>query len=79
MTNPDISDIYRQIEDWHGVVDPKYRGTGQSLELLTPHNTGVEVTYFGQSEPGLDHPDIQVCLAEFPTTSWEDPAGRVQT
>ena len=24
MTNPDISDIYRQIEDWHGVVDPKY-------------------------------------------------------
>jgi choline dehydrogenase len=23
-----VLDIYRRIEDWHGVPDPKYRGTG---------------------------------------------------
>nr|WP_244568085.1 GMC family oxidoreductase [Bradyrhizobium erythrophlei] len=40
--------------------------------MLTPHHTGVEVTYFCQSEPGLDHPDIQVCLAEFTKTSVEN-------
>jgi choline dehydrogenase-like flavoprotein len=44
----------------------------ESPELLTPHHTGVEVTYFCQSEPSLDHPDIQVCLAEFPKTSAEN-------
>jgi choline dehydrogenase len=46
----------------------------ESPEALTPHNTGVEVTYFCQSESGLDHPDIQVCLAEFPKTSSENAA-----
>jgi choline dehydrogenase len=46
----------------------------ESPERLTPHNTGVEVTYFGQSEPALDHPDIQVCLAEFTKTSAENAA-----
>jgi choline dehydrogenase len=46
----------------------------ESSEALTPHNTGVEVTYFCQSEPGLDYPDIQVCLAEFPKTSSENAA-----
>jgi choline dehydrogenase len=46
----------------------------ESPERLTPHNTGVELTYFGQSEPGLDHPDIQVCLAEFTKTSAENAA-----
>jgi choline dehydrogenase len=46
----------------------------ESPELLSPHNTGVEVTYFCQSGPGLDHPDIQVCLAEFTKTSAENAA-----
>lgn len=23
-----VLEIYRRIEDWHGVPDPKYRGTG---------------------------------------------------
>ena len=44
----------------------------EAPEMLTPHHTGVEVTYFCQSEPGLDHPDIQVCLAEFTKTSVEN-------
>jgi choline dehydrogenase len=26
-----VLNIYRRIEDWHGVPDPKYRGTGGSL------------------------------------------------
>lgn len=44
----------------------------ESPEFLTPHHTGVEVTYFCQSDPELDHPDIQVCLAEFRKTSTEN-------
>jgi choline dehydrogenase len=46
----------------------------ESPELLTPHHTGVEVTYFCRSDPGLDHPDIQVCLAEFTKVSAENAA-----
>lgn len=46
----------------------------EAPEMLTPHHAGVEVTYFCQSEPGLDHPDIQVCLAEFTKTSVENAA-----
>jgi choline dehydrogenase len=46
----------------------------ESPERLTPHNTGVEFTYFCQSDPGLGHPDVQVCLAEFTKTSIENAA-----
>ena len=49
----------------------------ESPELLAPHNTGVEVTYFCQSDPDLDYPDIQVCLAEFTKTN-SDNAARFQ-
>jgi choline dehydrogenase-like flavoprotein len=46
----------------------------EAPEALTPHNNGGEITYFCQSDPGLDHPDIQVCLAEFTKTSAENAA-----
>ncbi len=46
----------------------------ESPKALTPHNTGAEVTYFCQSEPSLDYPDIQVCLAKFTKTSAENAA-----
>jgi choline dehydrogenase len=46
----------------------------ESPETLAPHNNGAEATYFCKSEPGLDYPDIQVCLAEFPKVSPENAA-----
>jgi choline dehydrogenase len=46
----------------------------EAPEALTPHNNGGEITYFCQSDSNLDHPDIQVCLAEFTKTSAENAA-----
>src|SRR5258707_5388670 len=28
-----VLEIYRRIEDWHGVPDPKYRGTGGPVSV----------------------------------------------
>jgi choline dehydrogenase len=41
---------------------------------VTPHNNGAEATCFYRSDPGLDHPDIQICLGEFPKASPENVA-----
>jgi choline dehydrogenase len=46
----------------------------EAPETLTPPNSGAELTYFCQSDPSLDHPDIQVCCAEFTKTSPENAA-----
>jgi choline dehydrogenase len=46
----------------------------ESHEPLQPHNNRVEATFFCKSDPGLDHPDIQVCLGESPKTSAENAA-----
>jgi choline dehydrogenase len=36
---------------------------------LAPRNNGAEATYFWTSDPGLDTPDLQAGLAEFPLSS----------
>lgn len=41
----------------------------ESEEAITPHNNGVEATYFWHSDQGLDSPNIQTCQAQFPTSS----------
>ena len=46
----------------------------EAPEMLTPHPNGVPVTYFCQSEPSLDCPDIQVCFGGFAKTSAENAA-----
>jgi choline dehydrogenase len=38
---------------------------------LALHNSGGEATFFWKSDPSLDTPDIQTCLAEVPLTSTE--------
>jgi choline dehydrogenase len=38
---------------------------------LAPRNSGGEATFFWKSDPSLDTPDIQTCLAEVPLTSTE--------
>jgi choline dehydrogenase len=38
---------------------------------LALHNSGGEATFFWKSDPNLDTPDIQTCLAEVPLTSSE--------
>src|ERR1700756_5585563 len=38
---------------------------------LAPHNSASEATFFWKSDPSLDTPDIQTCLAEVPLTSTE--------
>jgi choline dehydrogenase-like flavoprotein len=46
----------------------------ESPELLIPRNNAGEATYFWKSDPALDTPDLQTCLAEFPTASPENAA-----
>jgi choline dehydrogenase len=46
----------------------------EAPEMLTPHQNGVPVTFFCQSEPSLDYPDIQVVFGEFTKTSAENAA-----
>ncbi|WP_155770687.1 GMC family oxidoreductase [Mycobacterium asiaticum] len=41
----------------------------ESEEAVTPHNNGVEATYFWHSDTGLDSPDIQTCQVQFPNSS----------
>jgi choline dehydrogenase len=41
---------------------------------LQPRNNGCEITYFGKSCGGLDSPDLQASLAEFPLPSPENAA-----
>lgn len=41
---------------------------------LAPRNNGGEATVFWRSEPTLDHPDLQICAAEFPLSSDENIA-----
>ena len=38
-------------------------------EPITPHNNGVEATYFWRSDPSLDSPDLQACQAQFAKSS----------
>ncbi len=44
----------------------------ESHNTLTPHNNGVEATFLWKSEPGLNSPDLQACLAEFTKSSPEN-------
>lgn len=64
----------------------------ESAEPITPHNNGVEATYFWRSDSSLDSPDLQTCQAQFakssspqnterfspPETSWNLFPGLVQ-
>ncbi len=45
-------------------------------EPLTPHNNGVEATYFWSSDVGTDSPDIQTCQAEMPKSSSSENTAR---
>jgi choline dehydrogenase-like flavoprotein len=38
-------------------------------EPMPPRNNGSEVTFFWKSDPGLDTPDIHVCVIEFPLSN----------
>jgi choline dehydrogenase len=72
----------------HGIpVVQHLPGVGQNLQdhplfscvweyqhPLPPRNTGNEATYFWTSDPALDTPDLQTCLAEFPLSSAETAA-----
>jgi choline dehydrogenase len=46
----------------------------ESPEPLPPHNNRAEGTFFCKSDPGLDHPDIQVCIGDCPMPSAENAA-----
>jgi choline dehydrogenase len=46
----------------------------EAPEPLVPHNNGAEFTCFAQTDPGMDYPDIQICLAECLKTSEENAA-----
>lgn len=41
---------------------------------LPPHNNGGEAMVFWKSDPQLEAPDLQVCVAEFPLSSLENAA-----
>ena len=41
----------------------------ESTEPITPHNNGVEATYFWSSDPSRDSPDLQTCQAQFAKSS----------
>jgi choline dehydrogenase len=60
-----VLDLYRQIEDWHGVGEPNYRGTGGLL--------------FVQPAPA-QHPVTHATLAaacEFGIPTYQSPNGRL--
>jgi choline dehydrogenase len=44
------------------------------IEPVTPRNNGAEAMVFWRSNPALDTPDLQICLAEFPIASAENAA-----
>jgi choline dehydrogenase len=72
----------------HGIpVVQHLPGVGQNLQdhplfgcvweyrqPLPPRNNGGEATYFWKSDPGLDTPDLQALLGEFPLASAETAA-----
>lgn len=43
-------------------------------EPLTPRNNGAETTVFWKSDPSLQAPDLQICVAELPLSSTENAA-----
>jgi choline dehydrogenase len=43
-------------------------------EPVLPRNNGAEAMVFWRSDPTLDTPDLQICLAEFPIASAENAA-----
>lgn len=43
-------------------------------EPLEPRNNGAEATVFWKSDPGLEAPDVQICVAELPLASEENAA-----
>lgn len=45
-------------------------------EPLSPHNNGVEATYFWSSDVSVDSPDIQTCQAEMPKSSSSENTAR---
>jgi choline dehydrogenase len=51
-----ILDIYRRIEDWHGVPDPKRRGTGGEVFVQPAPNPGSIVPAFLKAAESLGIP-----------------------
>lgn len=46
----------------------------ETRDALVPHNNGGEATVFWKSDPGVEAPDLQICVAEFPLSSPENAA-----
>jgi choline dehydrogenase len=53
---------------------PRFDCVWEYQRPLAPRNTGAEATYFWKSDPGLDTPDLQTGLGEFPLSSAETAA-----
>ena len=53
---------------------PRIDCVWESAEPLVPRNNGAEAMVFWHSQPALDTPDLQICLAEFPIASAENAA-----
>jgi choline dehydrogenase len=53
---------------------PRFDCVWEYQQPLPPRNSGAEATYFWKSAPGLDAPDLQACLVEFPLSSPENAA-----
>jgi choline dehydrogenase len=53
---------------------PAFGCVWEYQQPLAPRNTGGEATYFWKSDPGLDTPDLQTGLGEFPLSSAETAA-----
>ena len=77
----DCSDMQRHgipvVEHLPGVGKnlQDHPGFGLTWELpmqLPVRNTGAEALFFWKSDAGLDTPDVQACLSEFPFSSGEN-------
>jgi choline dehydrogenase len=53
---------------------PAFRCVWEYREALPPRNNGAEATFFRKSESGIDTPDLQTFLGEFPVASAERAA-----
>jgi choline dehydrogenase len=53
---------------------PRFDCVWEYQQPLPPRNNGCEATFFWKSDPVLDTPNLQACLAEFPLSSAETGA-----
>jgi choline dehydrogenase len=64
-----LAGVGRNLQD-----HPRFDCVWEYRQPLPPRNCGAEATYFWKSGPGVDTPDLQACLVEFPLASAETAA-----